>query len=124
MYHRIIGALLLTACGGGIGAYLAAMYRQRTELLLRVSELLLQMSLMLDFESPTVDEMIRRLNDPIGDTPCFLRGQFTRNGVISALKDNYDGFERCDLARLTALFRELGAADKPSEQQQHRSPDD
>ena len=115
MCLRLTGVLLLIVCGGAAGAYLSAEYRRRTALLERVAELLLEMSMMMDFECPTVDVMMSRISGAGREVPRFMKGARRREDVLSSLAENPDGFEGCDLSRLTALFSELGRADKQSE---------
>ena len=115
MISDILGVLLLTVCGGGIGAYVSSEYKRHTMILEEVSEMLLRMTLLMDFESPTVDEIVRKLSDCRSDTPCFLKNVSCREELLHALVDNDDGFAECDLAKLKVLFNELGSSDKPSE---------
>lgn len=82
------------------------------------AEMLRRLLLILEYEQPTVDEMLSRVSVTTGFSPRFLQsaGQ-GREALLISLSENSDGLSRPDVLRLEALVRELGSADKFAEQQ-------
>ncbi len=74
--------------------------------------------LMLEYEQPTVEEMLSRLAVTSGYLPEFLRSAaYGRQAVLESLGENRDVMPEPDRQRLETLVRELGSADKQAEQQ-------
>ncbi len=101
------------AAGRACGEYV--MNRCRTAEL--AAEMLGSMLLMLEYEQPTVDEMLSRIAVPKGYAPEFIRCAANgRQAVLDCLSDNRDDMYEPDRRRLETLFTELGSADKAAEQ--------
>jgi hypothetical protein len=91
--------------------------------------MLAQMKLMMEYESPTLPQMIAalksdsHLSESMHDTqkmPKFLSyvpETAEREEICTALAKNEDGFCNADLHKLKELFSRLGNSDRNCEQQ-------
>lgn len=115
---KLIGSGLVilfgAAAGRSLGDYLMDKYRT----LEVVVDMLRRLLMILEYEQPTVDEMLSRVSVTDGFKPVFLLAAAAgREALISSLHENKDGMSDPDRTRLETLVRELGSADKTSEQQ-------
>lgn len=113
---KLLGSVMVILCGAAAGMAAANAERERFEALGRTAEMLLQFSIMIEYESPTVDEMLRRTNACCEELPKFMRTEpADRDHILKELELDPDGFAACDKDRLREYFMLLGSADKPSE---------
>ena len=113
---KLHGTILMILCGAGCGIYLSAAYRGRTDILARTADMLLGLSIMLDYGDPTVEEMLSGLTDGYSALPCYMKKGADRDEIIAQLKSQPDGMSRADSDRLAEFFTLFGSADKLSEQ--------
>ncbi|MGN0632666.1 MAG: stage III sporulation protein AB [Oscillospiraceae bacterium] len=121
---KLTGIILVVICGTAAGAYAADRYKKRFESLLLAQAVIEQLLIMLEYESPTVGEMIAGLKRSNIQLPVFIKelpeNADAKDAVKSILK-NKDGYEKCDLDKISELFNNLGSADKCCELQRLKS---
>lgn len=117
---KLIGAALVIACGAETGLAKAREYRRRYSALCSVCDMLAQMRIMLEYESPTVSQMLGALKIESSNAPLFI-SELSENAdssdVCAAISKNHDGLDERDSAKLREFFSRLGSADKICEQQ-------
>ena len=118
---KIVGIMLVTACGGCIGICVSAVYRRKTAMLEAISDMLLSMSIKLEYGAPTVEDMLGEVCAETPELPNFMQAAPDRYAVIEALKKDPDFLDEADARKLIELLTSLGSADKDSELQRLRS---
>ena len=118
---KIIGIILVTVCGGCIGMCVSAVYRRKTAMLTAISDMLLSMSIKLEYGTPTVEEMLDEVCAETAELPHFMHKAPNRDAVIEAMKKDPDSLCEADVNKLTELLTNLGSADKDSELQRLRA---
>ena len=113
---RLIGCVMMILCGAGCGAYISSIYLGRTETLVRTADMLLTLSIRLEYEAPTVDEMIADVAEEYRRLPFLAENTADRDGILEALKNDSCGLEKADRERLAEFFMRFGSADRLSEQ--------
>ncbi|MCR5143223.1 MAG: stage III sporulation protein AB [Ruminococcus sp.] len=102
------------AAGRACGEYVMARCRAAEA----AADMLESMLLMLCYEQPTVDEMLSRITPLTGNAPAFMRSACGgRQALLDSLREDCGEMYEPDRIRLETLVRELGSADKQSEQQ-------
>lgn len=117
---KVLGMLLIVFSGAAAGAAVGGEYRRRYQSLCAAADMIEQMQIMLEFESPTVSQMIEGVRKGSERAPLFILGlpdNADAARVCASLDENKDGFAECDLHKLKELFSRLGSADKICEQQ-------
>lgn len=115
---KLIGcALIIISCAFGgrtYGEYILDKCRS----LELTAEMLRRMLMILEYEQPTVDEMLGRITLPQKSVPGFVKAAaMGRNAVLNALKGEGGLADAADNARLVEIFSELGMSDAYGERQ-------
>lgn len=113
---KLFGMIMLVICGTLLGANAAENCKRPIKALSRAERLCAKLMIMLEYEAPTVEDMLKRLKDSSSDgLIVFSRGYPTREELLEAIEANEDGFYKADMRRLKELFISLGSADKDCE---------
>ncbi len=114
---KLFGAILIIASSAGIGFSAAESEKKRYRTLCAVCDVLEHMSMQLEYEAPTVEELILQASDFGDNVPQFIKKCVSADGLTEIIAENPDGLDECDINKLTALFSQLGSSDKLCEQQ-------
>ena len=101
-------------CGAMLGLFAAQNSRRPLEALRNAEHMCDSLMIMLEFESPTVEEMIKRLCREM-NVPVFMRNVTDINELIKNTQSDPDGFYEQDLQRICEFFSSLGSADRECE---------
>lgn len=115
---KLLGMLLIAACGALTGNAFAQMYIKAVKLLAMTCDMLLQLELIMEHEAPNVPVMLTILRKTSSQLPDFLYSLPKDAGaceVLERLETNEDGYTEQDRERLKIYFTQLGSADRLSE---------
>ena len=114
---KVLGAILLIACGSCTGFCVSAAYRRKTALLESIADMLLSFLIKIEYGAPTVRDMFAEVKEEKAELPSFMADAYDGVSAAEALKKYPDGLTKQDAAKLSELFLQLGSADKASELQ-------
>lgn len=115
---KLIGSGLVILFGAAAGRNAGKRLTDRCRDLELTAELLRRLLMLLEYEQPTVDEMLSRTALPEGRLPLFIKAaRGGRSALLTELRENRDELSVTDRDRLEELFTDLGSSDKAGEQQ-------
>ena len=117
---KLLGAILLIACGSCTGLCFSAAYRRKTALLEIIADMLLSLMIKMEFGAPTVEDMISEIKSEYADLPAFMYNAYDGGSAAEAVKRTPEGLSEADVSKLAGLFSQLGSADRDSELQRLR----
>lgn len=98
----------------------AEYFRMRCQAVEAVCNMIEQLEMMLEFEAPTVSEMLRQIKRQSLRLPKFifaLSDGSDAQAAVESIRKMGDEYDECDRLRLEELFMQLGSADKECERQ-------
>lgn len=117
---KLIGAALIVFCGAAAGSAVSGEYKRRYEAICSAADMLEQMLLMLEFEAPTVSQLMNGVKNGAARPPEFvmrLADKTDSQSICAALESSPGGLNERDIQKLKELFTRLGTADKTCERQ-------
>lgn len=114
----LLGSILVVVFGWASGKIAGAKLIKRCRDLEFAAEMLRRLLMSLEYQQPTVDEMLRQLDFSGNDVPQFISAaDGGRQSVIGELKKNSDGLAESDRTRLLEIFLKLGSSGSDGERQ-------
>lgn len=117
-YASLVGSLLVVIFGWSVGELVGAKSIKRCRDLEAAAEMLRRMLMSLEYQQPTVDEMLSQLNMSEDGFPQFVRAaDGGRQAVLDELERGSDEISEGDRMRLRDIFLKLGSSGSDGERQ-------